>query len=180
MESELCDHQRFHMETWSQHDAHASLVCTLCPLCWYKLYPVACYWAGKVWLWSLTSRLFFFLVSKLLSDLLKYEIWVWHSNSDFHFILFCGEFLENFDLEILKMEYISSQTLNPVSIGQICQAFEFVFSFGIYILGTVFSFGALFHLFSTVWTSVGRLLTFFNNWLILCFNLWNQRRRFDY
>lgn len=109
MESELCDHQRFHMETWSQHDAHASLVCTLCPLCWYKLYPVACYWAGKVWLWSLTSRLFFFLVSKLLSDLLKYEIWVWHSNSDFHFILFCGEFLENFDLEILKMEYISSQ-----------------------------------------------------------------------
>jgi hypothetical protein len=48
-----------------------------------------------------------FLVSKLLSDLLKYEIWVWHKNSDFYCVLFCGEFSENFDLKI------------PVSVGQI-------------------------------------------------------------
>jgi hypothetical protein len=50
-----------------------------------------------------------FLVSKLLSDLLKYEIWVWHKNSDFYCVLFCGEFSENFDLEIFLMEYLSSQ-----------------------------------------------------------------------
>lgn len=41
----------------------------------------------------------FFLVAKLLSDLLKYEIWVWHNNNDFYCILCCGEFSENFDLE---------------------------------------------------------------------------------
>lgn len=127
MESELCDHQRFHMETWSQHDAHASLVCTLCPLCWYKLYPVACYWAGKVWLW----RLFFFLVSKLLSDLLKYEIWVLAQQQWFlfYFILWwiLGKFWpwNFFKWNIFRLKI-------PVSMGQICQAFEFVFSFGIY------------------------------------------------
>lgn len=132
MESELCDHQRFHMETWSQHDAHASLVCTLCPLCWYKLYPVACYWAGKVWLRSLISRLFFF--SSVKTVVRSLEIWnmglVQQQWFLFYFILFCGEFLENFDLEILKMEYISSQ--NSCFYRPNLPSFRVFFSFGIY------------------------------------------------
>lgn len=146
MESELCDHQRFHMENWSQHDVHASLVCVPFVLCagtsFTQLPATKTIGQGRFGFGASSAGYFFSSVKTVVRSL---EIWNMGLAQQQWFLLYfilwwiLGKFWpwKFFKWNIFRLKI-------PVSIGQICQAFKFFFFFWYRFLAQFFVLGHFF------------------------------------